>query len=101
MTVTPEQNKESSLIGKMVDTRLPLAWLLSIAAALAWFLISNYFGQQKLSDGQAAVVAEVSELKVIMRAANLASGTLSGEVALLKFRMENIENAQRVGGKTK
>ncbi len=75
-------------ITRIVDFRIPLPWLLSGAIVVLWALISMYFELKQVSNN-------VSELQITVKSGNSQAVTLAGEQALLRYRVENLEAAQR------
>ena len=73
---------------RAIEFKLPLAWLLSIAAALVWVLIQQYFTLT-------ALVVSVNDLQTSVKAFNQASITLNAEQSLIKYRLENLEQQMR------
>jgi hypothetical protein len=86
MTETTAQ-KEPRL-GRFVDLRIPLVYLISGSGFVAWTLVSMYFTINQL-------VVAVEDLKIIVNSGNASMTALTGEVALLKFRMSNAEDDLR------
>lgn len=79
---------EAAALMRMVDFRIPLPWLLGGFMFAAGVLISMYFQLQKVTEG-------LADLQITVRAGNNQSTTLAGEIALLKYRVENLESSQR------
>jgi hypothetical protein len=50
-----------------------------------WGLVSMWFGVQQLN-------REMAELQVTIKASIASSAALTSEIALIKFRLDNIEN---------
>ena len=75
-------------VSRVIDFRVPLPYLLSAFAALAFTLISMYFSLNQL-------VRDVGDLQITVKAGNSQSVTLAGDQALLRFRIENIEGTLR------
>ena len=73
---------------RAIEFKLPLAWLLSIAAAVVWVLISQYFTL-------AALVVSVNDLQTSVKAFNQTTIALTSEQALIKYRLENVESEIR------
>jgi hypothetical protein len=92
MSQTADNNQDAATvperITRIVDFRIPLPWLLSGAAIVLWALISMYFELKQVS-------ANVNELQVTVKSGNSQAVTLAGEQALLRYRVENLEAAQR------
>ncbi len=85
-----EQNEQDGplRVSRVIDLRVPLPYLLSAFAALAFTLISMY-------DSLNQLVRDVGDLQITVKAGNSQSVTLAGEQALLRFRLENVEGALR------
>ena len=85
-----EQNEQDGplRVSRVIDFRVPLPYLLSAFAALAFTLISMYFSLNQL-------VRDVGELQIVVKTGNTQSVTLAGDQALLRFRIENIEGTLR------
>jgi multidrug efflux pump subunit AcrA (membrane-fusion protein) len=80
----PQENTVVKL-GRVIDFRLPLPWLLGGVIAVSWAFISMYFAVQTL-------VASVADLQVTVKSGNVSSSVLAGEVSLLRYRVESIED---------
>lgn len=91
--MTEQALKNGERITRMVDTRIPLPWLMAVAGGFAWFLILMYFTLQQL-------VGDVADLKITVKAGNAAASTFTGQLELLKFRVENLETDRNRGGGT-
>ena len=85
--MTEDQNPDIR-ISRVIDFRIPLPWLLSGLIVVLWALISMYFALNQL-------VREVGDLQITVKSGNTQYATLAGEQALLRFRLENVENHQR------
>lgn len=72
-------------ITRIVDFRIPLPYLLTGVGIVLWSQIGQYFAMQQLQ-------RDVQELQITVKAGNSQSITLAGELALVKFRLENLEN---------
>jgi hypothetical protein len=77
------ENSEVKL-GRVIDFRLPLAWVLGGVIAVSWAVISMYFAVQTL-------VSSVADLQITVKSGNVSSSVLAGEVSLLRYRVESIE----------
>jgi hypothetical protein len=71
---------------RVIDLKIPLPWLLGVAGVIGWALISMYF-----SVGQ--LVRTVDELQITVKSGNTSVTAVAGELALLKFRLTNAEDA--------
>ena len=87
----PTAETAASGLMRAIEFKLPLAWLLSIAAALVWVLIQQYFTLT-------ALVVSVNDLQTSVKAFNQASITLNAEQSLIKYRLENLEQHMRQQG---
>jgi hypothetical protein len=85
-------------LSKVIDLKLPLTWLLGVAS----MIIVGGFGLYQQVGNQGEVLKELKDqlkdLKITVNAGNNQAATIQGEIAILKFRIENIE-ADRRGGK--
>jgi len=72
-------------ISRVIDFRIPLPWLLSGVCAITWGLISMWFSVNQL-------VKTVDELQITVKSGNTSVVAVSGELALLKFRLTNAED---------
>jgi hypothetical protein len=79
-----QENTQEVKLGRVIDFRLPLAWLLGGVIAVSWAFISMYFAVQTL-------VSSVADLQITVKSGNVSSSVLAGEVSLLRFRVEVIE----------
>jgi hypothetical protein len=80
-----QENTQEVKLGRVIDFRLPLAWLLGGVIAISWAVISMYFAVQTL-------VSSVADLQITVKSGNVSSSVLAGEVSLLRFRVEIIED---------
>lgn len=86
MTPTPQQynDGEVRLPRVSIDPRLPLWGLLGAAAALVMGLVGMYYQLDQVGK-------DVIELKATVRANNAETIKFAQEQALLKFRVEKLE----------
>jgi hypothetical protein len=85
---TPHHREESPLperITRVIDFRIPLPYLLSAAGFVMWALISMWFALQGLT-------REVAELQTTIKASISSNSAINSDIALIKFRLDNIEN---------
>lgn len=75
---------EASALLRMVDFRIPLVWLLGGFLMAASVLIGMYFQLQQVRE-------VLGDLQVSVKAGNAQAASIAGEMALLKYRIENIE----------
>ncbi|MCW5648342.1 MAG: hypothetical protein KIS62_01215 [Ramlibacter sp.] len=81
-----EESKDApERITRIVDFRIPLPYLLTGAVVVVWALIGQYFAMQQLQ-------RDVAELQITLKVGNSQSAAALGEIALLKYRVENLEN---------
>lgn len=95
------QDAQPGGLSKVIDTKLPLTWLLGVAA----MILVGGFGlfQQVGSQGEMLreLKDQLKDLKITVNAGNGQTATIQGEIAILKFRIENIEADKRHVGATK
>lgn len=80
-----EDRRRPEPVSKLIDTRMPLVWLLSTGFSFAVLLFGIYFNVQRLSE-------DVAELKASTKAGNTQAVTVAGEVAIIKWRLDNLED---------
>lgn len=80
-------------VTRVIDFRIPLPWLLSGLAMVAFTMISMYFSVNQL-------VRDVADLQITVKAGNSQATTVAGDIALLRFRIENLEAEKRLGMST-
>ena len=73
---------------RIVDLKIPLTWLLGVAGFLGWALISMYFSLNQL-------VTTVTDLQITVKSGNNSVAAVAGELALQKFRLQNVEDAAK------
>lgn len=73
---------------RIIDMKLPLQWLLGVAFAIACSFATMYFKLGQLGE-------DMTELKISVKAGNGTAATIQGELAILKFRIENLEHEKR------
>ena len=69
---------------RYVDMKIPLWGLLCALAGGGFFIISMYFTTNQTA-------RDVGELQGTVKAGNAQTSTLSSDLTLLRFRMENVE----------
>lgn len=79
-----EELKQEGRVTRVIDLKIPLVWLLSIAGALAWVLISMWFSLNQL-------VVLVADLQISVKSGNSAYQVLASEQALINYRMGTVE----------
>jgi hypothetical protein len=75
-------------VTRIIDMKLPLTWLLGVAFAFAAAFASMYFKLGQLGE-------DMTDLKITVKAGNGQAATIQGELAILKFRIENLESDKR------
>lgn len=78
-------------VTRVIDMKLPLTWLLSVAAAIVGGGFGLYYKLDRLGE-------DVTDMKISVKAGNQATATVQGEIAILKFRIENLEAEKRATG---
>lgn len=73
-------------VSRIVELKIPLHWLLGVCGLVGWALISMYFSVGVL-------VENVKDLQITVKAGNGSVVAVAGELALLKFRLTNAEDA--------
>jgi hypothetical protein len=71
-------------ITRVIDMKLPLNWLLTVAFSLALLIGGMYFQLRQLSE-------DMVDLKIAVKTGNGSQATIQGELAILRFRVETIE----------
>lgn len=79
-------------ISKVIDLKLPLNWLLTVAFSLSLLIGGMYFQLRQLAE-------DMTDLKIAVKAGNGSQATIQGEMAILKFRIENLESVERRSSK--
>ena len=82
------QPGELSRLSRVIDLKLPLTWLLGVAFAAFAAFASMYFKLGQLGE-------DMTDLKISVKAGNGQAATIQGEIAILKFRIENLEIEKR------
>jgi hypothetical protein len=86
-------------LSKVIDLKLPLTWLLGVAA----MIIVGGFGLYHQVGSQGETLKELKDqlkdLKITVNAGNSQAATIQGEMAILRFRVENLEADKRSAGK--
>jgi len=86
------QPGELPRLSKVIDLKLPLNWLLTVAFSLALLIGGMYFKLVQLGE-------DMTDLKISVKAGNGQAATIQGELAILKFRIENLESDKRAGSR--
>jgi hypothetical protein len=80
---------------RVIDMKLPLTWLLSVAVTI----IAGGFGLYHQIGSQGETLKDmkdqIKDLKITVNAGNSQATTLAGEIAILKFRVENLESDRK------
>jgi hypothetical protein len=76
-------------VTRVIDFRIPLPWLLSGLILVGWALVSMWFSLNQL-------VRDVADLQITVKAGNGQAVTIAGEIALLRYRVENLEADKRL-----
>lgn len=84
--VEPTAQDADERVTRIVDLRIPLPWLLSGLGIVGWGLISMWFSVNQL-------VRNVDDLQITVKSGNTSVVAVAGELALLKFRLTNAEDA--------
>jgi hypothetical protein len=79
-------------VTRVIDMKLPLNWLLTVAFSLALLIGGMYFQLGQLSK-------DMTELKITVNSGNSQAATLQGEIAILRYRVENLESDKRAASK--
>lgn len=86
---------QSRSVPRFVDARVSLTWLLSAAAVI----VSGGFGLYHQIGSQGETLKDVKDqlkdLKIAFNAGNSQAATIQGEIAILKFRLENLESERK------
>ncbi|MDN8617884.1 hypothetical protein [Variovorax ginsengisoli] len=75
-------------VTRVIDMKLPLNWLLTVAFSLALLIGGMYFKLGQLGE-------DMTDLKIAVKAGNGQAATVQGELAILKFRIENLESDKK------
>ena len=91
MSQDTQPGELSRSIPRFIDARVSLTWLLTVAAVL----VSGGYGLYNQIGNQGETLKEmkdqIKDLKVTVNSGNSQTMTLSGEIAILRFRVETIE----------
>lgn len=80
---------------KFVDFKIPLTWLLGVAFMVAGAFVSMYFQLGSQGETLKGLNEQLKDLQITVRSGNSQAATIQGELAILKFRIENIEADKR------
>ncbi|MGJ7500062.1 hypothetical protein ACSFBF_06855 [Variovorax sp. ZT5P49] len=82
-------------MSRVIDLKLPLTWLLGVAFAI----VAGGFGLYHQIGSQGETLKDmkdqIKDLKITVNAGNSQAMTLAGEIAILKFRIENLESDRK------
>ena len=76
-------------VTRVIDFRIPLPWLISGVISVAFTLVSMWFSLDRL-------IKDVADLQITVKAGNSQATTVAGEIALLRYRVENLEADKRL-----
>ncbi len=79
-------------ITRVIDMRLPLTWLLGVAFMVAGAFVSMYFQLGQLRE-------DMTDLKISVKAGNSQASTVNGQIAILTYRIDNLEADKRSASK--
>lgn len=79
----------------LVEWKLPLPWILGVLAVFAGAAIGLYYQVGSQGEALKDVKEQLKSIQISINAGNTQSMTLAGEIAILKFRIENLENVDR------
>jgi hypothetical protein len=82
------QPGELARITRVIDMKIPLTWLIGGAFSFACIFAGMYFKLGQLGE-------DMTDLKITVKAGNGTAATIQGELAIMKFRIENLEAAKR------
>lgn len=77
-----------SALLRMVDFKIPVIWLIGGSFVAVSGVIGMYYKLEKVAEN-------LTELKVTVSAGNLQGMTNAGDMALIRYRVENIEARMR------
>lgn len=75
-------------ISRIIDLKLPLTWLLGVAGLVAAAFVSTYYQVGQMRE-------DVQELKATVKSGNAQQGAVQSEIAILRYRVEQVEKANR------
>lgn len=82
----PQEQDAAERISRVVDFKIPLTYLIGGVISLGWVLVSMWF-----SVGQ--LLKNVDDLQITVKSGNNSVIAVAGELALLKFRLTNVEDS--------
>lgn len=87
----------SQKITRIIEPKISLTWLLSTAGLMASLFFGMYYQIGSQSETLKAVKDDLKDVKISVQSGNQATATVQGELAILKFRVENLEAEKRAG----
>jgi len=78
-------------ITRVIDMKLPLSWILGVAALFIAGAFGIYYQVGSQGETLKDMKDQLKDLKIAINAGNNQAMTLSGEIAILRFRVETIE----------
>lgn len=82
-------------VTRVIDMKLPLTWLLGVASMLIAGGFGMYYKLENQSEAIKNVQTDIKDVKISVQAGNQATATVQGELAILRFRVENLEAEKR------
>ena len=76
--------KTARSLASMVDFKLPLVYVISGTVVIGWTIVSMYFTMNQLA-------RDMNEVQATLKAGNAQSAAIAGDIALLRYRVDNIE----------
>src|SRR5688572_20216558 len=82
-------------LSKVVDFKIPVTWLLGVAFMVAGAFVSMYFQLGNQGESLKGLNEQLKDLQITVKSGNTQAATIQGELAILKFRIENLEADKR------
>lgn len=79
----------------LVEWKLPLSWILGGVAAIVLAAVGLYYQVGAQGETLKDVKEQLKSLQIAINAGNNQAMTLAGEIAILKFRIENLESDRK------
>lgn len=89
MTTQKQTQNTLQHLSRMVDLKIPLAYLLTASAAATWALVNMHFTVKQLA-------INMQEVQITIKTGNQQAAIDSGELALIKYRVDTLEAAKRM-----
>jgi hypothetical protein len=89
MTTQKQTQNTLQHLSRMVDLKIPLAYLLTASAAATWALVNMHFTVKQLA-------RNMQEVQITIRTGSQKAAIDSGELALIKYRVDTLEAAKRI-----